>query len=214
MLVWQTTNYDFHYYPELAKTVSHKTHCPVTHVLKLWLHTLPKHSSVHTVLHVYILCRTHTDTCQNHALTHADKITDAEAPYSQRVKRAGSVHLHSCGLHICLFFPEGAPPALGELWKSCWWCSAESVSQGGGSGARPGISNRHTESRTEDQPRSSSAEERASAHWKHTVHQHAASHRYCFTHRRASPSVDSLLKSFSLGNPCIPCFHLCNNAFF
>lgn len=77
----------------------------MTHVLKLWLHTLPKHSSVHTVLHVYISCRTHTDTRPNHALTHADKITDAEAPYSQRVKRAGSVHLHSCGLHICLFFP-------------------------------------------------------------------------------------------------------------
>lgn len=100
-----------------------------------------------------VLCFTHTDTWQNHAATHANNITDAEAWYSQRVKRAGSVHLHSYGLHICLFFLEGAPPALGEQWKSCWWCSAESVSQGGGSGAQPGISNRHTESKTDDRPR-------------------------------------------------------------
>lgn len=49
-----------------------------------------------------------------------------------------------------LFFPQGAPPALGQLWKSCRrWCSrAESVSQGGGSGCRPEISNRHAESKT------------------------------------------------------------------
>lgn len=49
-----------------------------------------------------------------------------------------------------LFFPQGAPPALGQLWKSCrQWCSrAESVSQGGGSGCRPEISNRHAESKT------------------------------------------------------------------
>lgn len=73
-------------------------------------------------------------------------------PYSHGVKRAGPAHLHSCRLHVCLFcfFPQGAPPALGQLWKSCrWWCSrAESVSQGGGSGCRPEVSNRHAESKT------------------------------------------------------------------
>lgn len=56
-------------------------------------------------------------------------------PYSLRVKWAGSVHLHSHGLHVCLFFPEGAPPALGRQWKSCW-C----VTGGGGEEApRPGL---------------------------------------------------------------------------
>lgn len=130
----------------------------------------------------------------NHALTHADHIADAEAPYSQTVKWAGSVHLHSYGLHICLFFPEGAPPALGKQWKSCWWCSAESVSEGGGSGARPGISNRHAESRAGGPAPSSATAVRSTAEergecWKHAVHQHAAlkPHRYCFTYRHVSP---------------------------
>lgn len=149
MLVWQTESYDFDYQPEPAKTIQHKTPCTRRNLLKLWLYIF----SVHTALHVYIQCWTHTNTFQNHASTHANNITDAAAPYSQAVKWAGSVHLHSYGLHVCLFFPEGAPPALGEQWKSCWWCSTESVSEGGGSGARPGISNRHTESRAEDQPR-------------------------------------------------------------
>lgn len=120
-----------------------------------------QHTAVCTlffILHIY--CWTHTNTFQSQTLMHANNITDAEAPYSQTVKWAGSVHLHSYSLHICLFFPEGAPPALGEQWKSCWWCSTESVSEGGGSGARPGLSNRHTESQAEDQPLS----EHTSAH--------------------------------------------------
>lgn len=75
-------------------------------------------------------------------------------------------------------FPEGAPPALGEQWKSCLWCGTESVSEGGGSEARPGISNRLAEA--EGQPRPSRAtsraeeKDRARAHWKHSIHHRAA----------------------------------------
>lgn len=146
---------------------------------------LPTYSSVHGALHVHIVLNT-IYIYENKALMHCSNITDAEVPYSQTIKWTGSVHLHSYSLHICLFFPEGAPPALGEQWKSCWWCSTESVSERGGSKARPGISNRHTESQTWDQPhgeQQQSREERAGACWKHTVHQYTAlkPRRYCFT---------------------------------
>lgn len=53
---------------------------------------------------VHIVLHTHNNAFQNHTFMHANNITDAEAPYSQTVKWAGSVHLHSYSLHICLFF--------------------------------------------------------------------------------------------------------------
>lgn len=101
----------------------------MTKLLTLRLHTLLTHSPVlNTQTHV-----------KKHALTHANSIAGAEVPYSLRVKWAGCIHLHSHGLHVCLFFPEGAPPALGRQWKSCWCVTGWGWGGGGGEAPRPGL---------------------------------------------------------------------------
>ncbi len=151
MLVWQTENYAFDYQPEPAKTIQHKTPCTRRTVLKLWY--FPHTARVHTVLHVYMLnTRQHIPKSCLNACQQYHRCSNAILTSSQMSRLCTLALLRPPYLFV-FFFPEGAPPALGEQWKSCWWCSAESVSEGGGSGARPGISNSHTESQAEDQPR-------------------------------------------------------------
>lgn len=119
---------------------------------------------------------THSDQCRNHALKHGNNITDAEAPYLQRVKWAGSVHLHSHGLHICLFFPESEPSALGESNESHAGGAALKVCHRGeapGPGLESPITTQSPRQRISPDQRNSSAAERASAHWKRTINQHA-----------------------------------------
>lgn len=55
-------------------------------------------------------------------------------------RKSNEQGLYTCtpaaSIFVC-FSPEGAPPALGEQWKSCWWGRTESVSQGEAPG--PGL---------------------------------------------------------------------------
>lgn len=103
------------------------------------------------VLHVNTVLK----TCiyiQTHAFVHANRTSEPSQ---------GAILTHSQMSRVCtlaflqppyLFVFSWRCTALGEQWKSRRPCGAESVSEVGGSGARPGISNRHTESQTEDQP--------------------------------------------------------------
>lgn len=141
-------------------------------------------------------------------------------PYSQGVKRAGSVHLHSYGLHICLFFswrcttrPWRAMKVMlvvqrwkcvrgGRLWGPAR--NLQSPHRVPGRGPAPVQCN-------------SRAEERARAHWKHTVHQHVAlkPHRYYFT--VLQPTFSGCIHT-SIHEPCfskMSTFHeLCDRVFF